>query len=108
MKRDRHGAFWDLAAPYLASGACDEGTIMGGPCLRTKGEFVAMFWQRGGGLVVKLDEQRVRAHLSDGVAMPFAPAGRVFREWLVVPETAVDLWPEVLDEAVALALARAK
>ncbi len=103
---DPRALFWELAAPYLARGECDEGTVMGNACLRTKGEFVAMYWARGGGMVVKLDEPKVRAHLANGAGAPFAPAGRVFREWLAVPETAHDLWPGILGEAVTLANVR--
>lgn len=101
-------AFWDLAAPYLASGVCDEGTIMGHACLRKRGEFVAMFWGRGGGLVVKLDRERVAARLAAGLGREFAPAGRPFREWLTVPAGHAAHWPEMLDEAVRLSRVKAR
>lgn len=101
-------AFWDLAAPYLASGECDEGTIMGHPCLRRRGEFVAMFWAHGGGIVVKLDRERVAAHLEAGLGREFAPAGRPFREWLAVGGDATAHWPELLAEAVSLAALRSR
>lgn len=100
--------FWEIAAPYLASGACDEGTIMGHSCLRTKGEFVAMHWGKGGGMVVKLNAAIATEQIAAGRGQPFAPAGRAFREWLTVPETAMADWPETLAEAVRLAQARGK
>jgi hypothetical protein len=106
--RDRCGAFWEIAAPYLASGACDEGTIMGHACLRAKGEFVAMHWGKGGGMVVKLDAAAAAERIAAGRGQPFAPAGRAFREWLTVPETAMEDWAETLAAAVRLAQARKK
>ena len=36
-------AFWDAAEPLIADGTLEEGTIMGGRCVRnTAGEFVGM------------------------------------------------------------------
>ncbi len=96
-------AFWDLAAPYLAAGECDEGTIMGNACLRKRGEFVAMYWKKGGGLVVKLDAPTAAAHIASGVGREFSPAGRPFREWLAVPDDRTGAWPGLLAEAVRLA-----
>ncbi len=101
-------AFWDLAAPYLASGECDEGTIMGHACLRKRGEFVAMHWAKAGGLVVKLDKSAVVEQIAGGLGREFAPAGRPFREWLLVPDERAERWPELLAEAVRLAGARGR
>ena len=101
-------SFWDLAAPYLASGECDEGTIMGHACLRKRGEFVAMYWARGGGLVVKLDAPTAAAHIALGQGREFAPAGRPFREWLTVPVEHREQWPELLAEAVRLCKVKAR
>ena len=105
---DSGQTFWEMAAPYLASGACEEGTIMGHPCLRARGEFVAMYWKRGGGMVAKLNAARVGERIAGGRGQPFAPAGRAFREWVAVPEPAGDDWEQVLAEAVRLANARGK
>lgn len=101
-------AFWDLAAPYLASGECDEGTIMGHACLRKRGEFVAMYRAKGGGVVVKLDAAAAAAHIASGLGREFAPAGRPFREWLTVPDGNAPEWAGLLAEAVRLAGVRAR
>ncbi len=106
MSKEGRAAFWDLAAPLLAAGTC-EGTIMSNPCLRMRGEFVAMYWEKGGGMIVKLEPEAVRRHLSDGLGGPFMPAGRVFKAWLSVPDASSPAWAEVLDQAVELARQRA-
>jgi hypothetical protein len=41
---------------------------------------------KGCGLVVKLPKDRVEELVETGVGKPFAPAGKVFKEWLSVPE----------------------
>ena len=101
MSSEGSTRFWDLAGAHLASGACDEGTMMGNPCLRAKGAFVAMYWEKGGGMIVKLDAKAVRRHIADGRGQAFVPNGRVFKEWLAVPDASE--WGAVLAEALKLA-----
>ena len=94
-------AFWDAAAPLLAAGDVEEGTIMGGACLRTGGEFVGMPHHKGDGIVVKLPRDRVDEMIAAGEGAPFAPAGKVFREWVLVEAHDDDRWVELLRESVA-------
>ena len=93
--------FWDAAAPLLADGSLDEGTIMGGPCVRADGEFVGMPHHKGPGIVVKLDRDEVDAMIAAGTGAPFAPAGKVFREWVLVEEHDEDRWTELLRASIA-------
>lgn len=94
--------FWELAAELQAEDArVAEGTIMNGRCLRVGKEFLALVDYKGSGLVVKLPRARVEALIDDGVGRPFAPAGRVFKEWLSVPEPERRLWRRLLAEGVA-------
>lgn len=93
--------FWDHVAPLLASGAADEGTIMGGGCVRVHGEFLAMPYHKGPGLVVKLPRERVAELIEDGRGQSFAPAGRAFREWLHVPAYDPQFWTDLLSEGMA-------
>ncbi len=92
--------FWDVAGPLLAEGTIAEGTIMGGPCVRADGEFVAMPHHKGPGLVVKLPRDRVSELIEAGSGAPFAPAGKVFREWVLVADHDEDRWTELLRESV--------
>ena len=78
-----------------------EGTIMGGRCARVDGEFLALADFKDSGLVVKLPRERVAELVESGVGRPFAPAGRVFREWVSVPEPDPELWARLLREGVA-------
>jgi len=47
--------------------------------------------------------ERVRDLIDSGDGGPFAPAGKVFREWISIPAIDRDLWPAVLAEAVDFA-----
>lgn len=94
-------AFWDAAAPLLAEGLIEEGTLMGGPCVRAGKEFVAMPHHKGPGIVVKLARCEVDAMIESGEGQAFAPAGKVFREWVLVEAHDDDRWTALLREAVA-------
>jgi hypothetical protein len=99
--------FWELAAELQAEGSrVAEGTIMNGRCLRVGKEFLALVDYKGSGLVVKLPAARVEALIDDGTGRPFAPAGRIFRDWLSVPEPDRKRWRDLLAEGLAFASAR--
>lgn len=92
--------FWDLASDYLALDGVEEGTLMGMPCLRVGGEFFATAWPETGDLIVKVSRGRVEELTGGGVGEPFAPAGKVFREWVSVPAREEVLWRDLLEEAL--------
>jgi hypothetical protein len=96
--------FWRLAAELIADDASVvEGTIMNGRCLRVGKEFLALVDYKGSGLVVKLSAERVAELVAAGVGQPFAPAGRVFREWVSVPKPDRQRWASLLREGVTIA-----
>jgi hypothetical protein len=74
-------------------------TMMGLPCLRRSGTFVAAWDRRTGDLLVKLPSERVTALVDAGDAHSFAPAGRRFREWAALPPDRAAAWAGLLEEA---------
>ena len=76
---------------------------MGGRCVRVAGEFLALVDVKGSGLVVKLPRERVDQLIAEGVGRPFAPAGKVFREWVSVPEADSRQWDSLLREGIGFA-----
>jgi hypothetical protein len=101
MNDDHAAAFWDLIAGLRAKDPrVQEGTIMGGRCARVGKEFLALVDFKGSGLVVKLPAPRVSELVESGIARPFAPAGRVFREWASIPDLDIDRWHTLLEEGV--------
>lgn len=105
MSRNEHEAdgvlFWELVDDLQADDRrVVEGTIMGGPCVRVDDEFLALVDYKGSGLVVKLPRHRVDELVARGVGRPFAPAGRVFKEWVSIPARDRDLWRALLVEGI--------
>lgn len=87
----------------LADPRVSRSTMMGTPCLRCDGRFLAMVDHRTDALLVKLPERRVSELIDAGKGEPFAPAGRTFREWVAVPVPDRARWSALLDEAKAFA-----
>lgn len=83
-----------------------EGTIMNGRCLRVGKEFLALVDYKGSGLVVKLPKARVSELIEDGTGQPFAPAKKVFGEWLSVPTPNRRRWRALLTEGVSFVAKR--
>jgi hypothetical protein len=78
--------------------------MMGYPCVRLAGRFLASY-DATNGLVVKLPAERVAELVAQGTGVPFAPAGKVFREWVALPASDRELWRDLLGEAVSFARA---
>lgn len=108
MKKDEvseaEHLFWSLAAKLVAEDpGVAEGTIMNGRCLRVDGEFLALPDFKGSGLVVKLPARRVAELIALGHGRPFAPAGKVFKEWISVQKPDRRRWSSLLQEGIAFA-----
>lgn len=103
---DPTAVFWELAGEFLARDEVEEGQLMGFPCLRVDGEFFATCDHRSGDLIVKLHRDDVAAMVGEGLGEPFAPAGRVFKEWVLVPERDEDRWRNLMDRALAFVSGR--
>jgi TfoX N-terminal domain len=88
-----------LTDDLLYDPAVGRSTMMGYPCVRRAGRFFASFDTAAEALVVKLPRQRVADVIADGTGEAFAPNGRVFREWVTIPDTDPVTWQQLLVEA---------
>ena len=95
--------FDELTDDLLYDPAIGRATMMGYPCVRLAGKFLASYDDQAGCLVVKLPRERVAELVEAGDGDPFAPAGKVFREWVSIPATDRVLWQTLLAEAVDFA-----
>jgi hypothetical protein len=94
--------FWELIDELRANDPrVEEGTIMGGRCARVCGEFLALVDFKGSCLVVKLPRERVDALIANGAGEPFAPAGKVFGEWISIPHRDRRRWRALLREGIS-------
>ena len=105
---ERHGRFWELVDPMIGSGRLVEGTMMGHHCVRAADNdgFVATVERSSGDLVVKLPRERVAELVASGDGRSFAPAKKVFKEWVAIPrkddDAATDQqWTALLEESIA-------
>ena len=98
--------FWEVAEAFLFEPDIEEGTVMGFACLRLNGGFLACPDHQSGDLIVKLPAKRVRQLIDDGAGKSFAPAGRPFKEWVVIGEGAAPRWRALIQEACAFARSR--
>jgi hypothetical protein len=96
---DPTGLFWEASAPALAHDDVATGTMMGFPCLRVSGAFFASCDHRSGDLIVKLPRQRVEQLIKTGTGKPFTPAGRTFREWVLIDDRDEVRWAQLIGEA---------
>lgn len=99
---DGRDLYEELTDDLLYDPAVGRATMMGYPCVRLAGRFLASY-DEANGLVVKLPRDRVAELVEDGHGEPFAPAGKVFREWVAIPRADRELWRTLLAEAVDFA-----
>jgi hypothetical protein len=98
-----HDLYEELTDDLLYDPAIGRATMMGHPCVRLAGRFVASYDRRFGGLILKLPRERVTDLVESGTGDPFAPAGKVLREWVSIPVADRELWRTLLAEAVDFA-----
>jgi hypothetical protein len=91
--------FDKLADEFIDAGEVQPGTMMGFPCLRVRGNYIACKDKSSGTLIVKLTEKRVNNLVDSGQANEFAPAGRLFNNWAAMSVSDEILWRGVLKEA---------
>jgi hypothetical protein len=96
---DARNLYDALTDDLLYDPAIGRSTMMGHPCLRRAGRFFASFDPIADALVVKLRRERVAELIADGTGEPFAPNGRVFREWARIVEPDPRVWEQMLAEA---------
>jgi hypothetical protein len=100
---DARDLYEELTDDLLYDPAIGRATMMGYPCVRLAGRFLASYDDKAGSLVVKLPRERVAELVDNGNGDPFAPAGKVFREWISIPTIDPELWRALLTEAVDFA-----
>lgn len=99
--------FWNLAESLLAEEGVSKGTMMGYPCLRVNGEFFASAERQTGDLIVKLPAAQVNDLIEGGIGQPFAPAGRRFREWVLIEGRDTEQWRELMVQALTFVAGKA-
>jgi len=79
------------------------GTMMQTPCLRYRGSFVAMMFEKEDALIIKVSSERVNALIAEGKGVEFTFTKKRFKEWVLIPLEFGDEYEAFLREAVACA-----
>ena len=59
--------------------------MMKTPCLRYKGEFMAMMLEKESALIIKVSPQRVDQLIAEGRGREFNFTKKRFKEWVLIP-----------------------
>ena len=63
----------------------EQSTMMKTPCLRYKGSFMAMMFEKEDSLIVKVSPERVNKIIAAGNGNEFNFTKKRFKEWVLIP-----------------------
>ncbi len=69
----------------LAIDGVEESTMMKTACLRYRGEFLAMMFDKEEALIIKVSSERVNELTAQGIGMEFIFTKKRFKEWVLIP-----------------------
>ena len=75
-------------------------TLMKSPCLRFKGEFVAMNFEREDALIIKVSPVRVDELIKVGDGTEFNFTKKKFKEWVMIPNEFEEKFEAYIREAI--------
>ena len=80
-------------------------TMMGSPCLRYNGNFMAMMFDKADSLIIKVPAERVNELIVEGFGNEFNFTKKRFKEWVLIPIEFVDKYENYIREALSYAKA---
>ena len=86
----------------------EESTMMKTPCLRYKGAFLAMMFDKADALIIKVSPARVDDLIALGTGMEFNFTKKRFKEWVLVPLEFRDDYASYIREALNYAQEKSK
>jgi hypothetical protein len=75
----------DIADKIIKVEGVEKSTMMNTPCLRYKGEFIAMMFDKEAALIVKVPAERVKEIIAEGKGREFKFTKTRFKEWVLIP-----------------------
>jgi len=63
----------------------EQSTMMKAPCLRYKGDFMAMMFDKEDALIIKVSPERVNELITAGKGKEFNFTKKRFKEWVLIP-----------------------
>lgn len=75
----------DVVLKLIKEAGIEESTMMKTPCLRYKGDFMAMMFEKEESLIIKVSPQRVDELIAEGRGNAFNFTKKRFKEWVLIP-----------------------
>lgn len=89
-----------LEYKFIEVHGAEKSTMMDSPCLRYKGQFFAMMFERENALIIKVPEQRVNKLIQQGKGREFNFTKKRFKKWVLIPRDFEDHYEELMLEAL--------
>ncbi|MBT3251719.1 MAG: hypothetical protein HN729_02720 [Candidatus Marinimicrobia bacterium] len=77
--------YLEATAKVLNENGVEESTMMKTACLRYKGDFMAMMFEKEESLIIKVSPDRVNELIENGIGMEFNFTKKRFKEWVLIP-----------------------
>ncbi|MCW9034817.1 MAG: hypothetical protein OQK35_04390 [Alphaproteobacteria bacterium] len=81
----------------------EHSTMMKSPCLRYKGDFIAMMFEKADALIIKVSPERVNELIGNGNGLEFNFTKKRFKEWVLIPLEYQDEYENYIREALKYA-----
>ena len=98
----------DVADRIIREQGVEQSTMMKTPCLRYKGDFMAMMFEKEDALIIKVSPKRVDELIADGKGMEFNFTKKRFKEWVLIPLEFEDEYEQFIYESLAYVKGKAK
>jgi len=90
-------------AKMLRVDGIEQSTMMKSSCLRYKGNFMAMMFDKEDALIVKVSPDRVNELITEGIGKEFNFTKKRFKEWVLIPLEYDDQYESYIFEALEYA-----
>lgn len=89
-----------LQSKIMREAGVEESTMMSRPCLRYKGKFIAMMFDREDALIIKVAPERVNELIDQGKGLEFNFTKKRFKEWVIIPADMEEEYESFIYEAL--------
>jgi hypothetical protein len=81
----------------------EQSTMMHSPCLRYRGDFIAMMFDKEDALIIKVSPERVNELIEDGKGVEFTFTKKRFKKWVLIPIEYEDSYLAYIQESLKYA-----
>lgn len=93
-------SYQQAANAILLEDGVELSTMMKTPCLRYRGNFLAMMFEKEDAMIIKVAPERVNDLISSGMGMEFNFTKKRFKEWVLIPLEFQDDYTQYITEAL--------